>query len=118
MSTIRAMCLHCISPVDLDPADILLTAAPSPERTGSYAYYYRGCERVTVAPVPPAAFEVVVTAGRTVAAIAASAPVHHRRPHYVPPTAEHPGLVRAISAVAADRRPRRSTRPTTDSPMG
>ena len=63
MSTIRAMCPHCISPVDLDPADVLLTAAPSPERTGSYAYYCRACERVTVAPVSPAAFELLVTAG-------------------------------------------------------
>ena len=63
MSAIRAMCPHCISPVDLDPADILLTAAPSPERTGTYAYFCRGCERVTVAPVSPAAFELLSTAG-------------------------------------------------------
>jgi hypothetical protein len=63
MSTIRAMCPHCIAPVDLDPAEILLTAASSPERTGSYAYYCRGCERVTVAPVSPAAFELLSTAG-------------------------------------------------------
>jgi hypothetical protein len=63
MSAIRAMCPHCISPVDLDPADILLTAAPCPEPTGSYAYFCRGCERVTVAPVSPAAFELLSTAG-------------------------------------------------------
>jgi hypothetical protein len=63
MSTIRAMCPHCICPVDLDPAEILLTAAPSPERTGSYGYYCRGCQRVTVAPVSPAAFQLLSTAG-------------------------------------------------------
>jgi hypothetical protein len=63
MSAIRAMCPHCISPVDLDPAEILLTAASPPERTGSYAYFCRGCERVTVAPVSPAAFELLSTAG-------------------------------------------------------
>jgi hypothetical protein len=63
MSTIRAMCPHCISPVDLDPADVLLTAAPAPEHTGSYAYYCRACERVTVAPVSPTAFDLLVTAG-------------------------------------------------------
>jgi len=39
MSTIRAMCPHCISPVDLDPAEILL------------------------APAPPSAFEVHTNAG-------------------------------------------------------
>jgi hypothetical protein len=37
MSSNRAMCLQCTSPVDLDPADILLTAAPPPERSGAYA---------------------------------------------------------------------------------
>jgi hypothetical protein len=63
MSAIRAMCPYCISPVDLEPADILLTAAPFPERTGSYAYYCGGCERVTVAAVSPAAFELLSTAG-------------------------------------------------------
>ena len=63
MSAIRAMCPHCISPVDLDPAEILLTAAPAPERTGSYAYFCRGCERVTVAAVSSAAFELLSTAG-------------------------------------------------------
>ena len=69
MSAIRAMCPYCISPVDLDPAEILLTAAPSPARTGShaytgsYAYYCRGCQRVTVAPVSPAAFELLSAAG-------------------------------------------------------
>ena len=63
MSTIRAMCPYCISPVDLDPTEILLTASPSPARTGSYAYYCRGCERVTVAPVSPAAFQLLSTAG-------------------------------------------------------
>ena len=63
MSTIRTMCPHCISPVDLDPGDILLIAARRPNSTGSYAYYCRGCERVTVAPVSPAAFELLSTAG-------------------------------------------------------
>jgi hypothetical protein len=63
MSTIRAMCPHCISPIDLDPAEILLAATPAPERIGSYAYRCPGCERVTVAPVSPAAFELLSTAG-------------------------------------------------------
>jgi hypothetical protein len=63
MPTIRTMCPHCISPVDLDPADILLIAARRPKSTGSYAYYCRGCERVTVAPVAPAAFKLLSTAG-------------------------------------------------------
>jgi hypothetical protein len=63
MSAIRTMCPHCISPVELDPAEVLLTAAPSPAVTGSYAYWCGGCERVTVAPASPAAVELLVTAG-------------------------------------------------------
>ena len=63
MSAIRTMCLHCISPVDLDPAEILLLAAPSAAGTGSYAYHCRGCEHVTVVPVSAAGFALLVTAG-------------------------------------------------------
>jgi hypothetical protein len=63
MSTIRAMCPHCISSVDLAAPEILLIAAPSVDDTGSYAYFCRTCERVTVAPVSTAAFALLVSAG-------------------------------------------------------
>ena len=48
MSAIRTMCPHCISPVDLDPPEILLLPGPPTEACGSYAYYCRSCQRVTV----------------------------------------------------------------------
>ena len=63
MSAIRTMCPHCISPVDLDPPEILLLPGPPPEASGSYAYYCRSCQRVTVAPASPSAFELLVSAG-------------------------------------------------------
>ena len=63
MSAIRTMCPHCISALDLDPAHVLLTETPSPAGTGSYAFYCRRCERVTVAPVSSAAFALLVSAG-------------------------------------------------------
>jgi hypothetical protein len=66
MSSIRTMCPHCIAPLDLEPAEILLVATPSAGTTGSYAYYCRGCERVTVAAVSPAGFSLLVTAGAAV----------------------------------------------------
>jgi hypothetical protein len=63
MSAIRTMCPYCVSPLDLDPAEILLVGAPTVPDTGSYAYFCRACERVTVAPVSAAAFALLVTAG-------------------------------------------------------
>ena len=63
MSAIRTMCPHCISPVDLDPPEILLLPGAPPEASGSYAYYCRSCQRVTVAPASPRAFELLVSAG-------------------------------------------------------
>ena len=76
MSTIRTMCPHCISAVDLDPADILLIAAPSPVSTGSYGYYCRSCERITVAPLSSAAFALLVTAGVRIERGCAHPPAH------------------------------------------
>ena len=63
MSSIRTMCPYCISPVYLDPPEILLLPEPPPAAFGSYAYYCRSCERVTVAPVSPDAFALLVSAG-------------------------------------------------------
>ena len=63
MSAIRTMCPHCMSPVDLDPLEILLLPGPPPEASGSYAYYCRSCQRVTVAPLCPSAFALLVSAG-------------------------------------------------------
>jgi hypothetical protein len=62
MSAIRTTCPHCICPVDLDPPEILLLPAPS-QASGPYAYYCRSCQQVTVAPVSPTAFELLVSAG-------------------------------------------------------
>lgn len=66
MSAIRTMCPYCISTVDLDPPEVLLLPAPH-EASGSYAYYCRACERVTVAPVSPTALAMLVTAGVQIA---------------------------------------------------
>jgi hypothetical protein len=66
MSAIRTMCPHCLSPVELDPPEILLLFAPAAAATGSYAYDCRSCERVTVAPLSPAGFAVLTAAGVTV----------------------------------------------------
>ena len=63
MSSIRTMCPSCISPVYLDPPEILLLPEPPPAASGSYAYYCYSCERVTVAAVSPDAFALLVTAG-------------------------------------------------------
>ena len=63
MSTVRTICPHCISPLGLDPAAILLIAAPTPAGRGSYAYYCGICERITVAPVADKAFAILVTSG-------------------------------------------------------
>ena len=65
MSSIRTMCPHCIAPLELEPAEILVVATPSADTSGSYAYFCRTCERVTVAAVSPAAFRVLVIAGAT-----------------------------------------------------
>ena len=62
MSSIRTMCPYCISPVDLDPPEILLLPAPAPA-CGSYAYYCGSCQRVTVAAVSRDAFTLLVNAG-------------------------------------------------------
>ena len=64
MSAIRTMCPHCISPVDLDPPEILLLPGPPSQASGSYAYYCRSCRQVTVAPVSPNGFALLVSAGR------------------------------------------------------
>ena len=63
MSSIRTMCPHCIAPLELEPAEILVVATPTAGTSGSYAYFCRTCERVTVAAVSPAAFRVLVIAG-------------------------------------------------------
>jgi hypothetical protein len=63
MSAIRTMCPHCITSVDLDPAEILLVGTPQGEDTGSYAYACHTCQRVTVASLSAASFAVLVTAG-------------------------------------------------------
>ena len=63
MPAIRTMCPHCIAPLELEPAEILVVATPSAATSGSYAYFCRTCERVTVAAVSPKAFAVLVTAG-------------------------------------------------------
>ena len=63
MSSIRTLCPHCITTVDLDPPEILLLPAPPQSASGSYAYYCRACERVTVAAVSQAAFAMFGTAG-------------------------------------------------------
>jgi hypothetical protein len=70
MSAIRTMCPHCMSPVDLDPPEILLLPAPPPELpappsepSGSYAYSCGCCQQVTVAPLSPSAFALLVSAG-------------------------------------------------------
>jgi hypothetical protein len=77
MSAIRTMCSHCISPVDLDPSEILLLPGPPPEVSGSYAYYCRSCQRVTGAPVSPRTFALLVSAGVDVQhGTAAPPPVH------------------------------------------
>jgi hypothetical protein len=63
MSAIRTMCPHCICPVELDPAEILLLSGPPPQASGSYAYYCRSCQQVTVAPVSPNGLALLVSAG-------------------------------------------------------
>jgi hypothetical protein len=63
MSSIRTMCPYCISPVDLDPPEILLLPASAPAACGSYAYYCGSCQRVTVAAVSRDAFTLLVNAG-------------------------------------------------------
>jgi hypothetical protein len=63
MSAIRTMCPHCITPVDLDPSEILLIGTPSGADTSSYAYVCRACERVTVAAVSVTSFALLVTSG-------------------------------------------------------
>jgi hypothetical protein len=63
MSSIRTMCPHCIARLELEPAEILVVATPMAGANGSYAYFCRTCERITVAAVSPAAFRVLVTAG-------------------------------------------------------
>jgi hypothetical protein len=63
MSSIRTICPDCISPIELDPTEILLMATPPGSDIGSYAYYCRTCERVTVAPVAEAGFALLVSAG-------------------------------------------------------
>jgi hypothetical protein len=65
MSSIRTMCPHCIAPLELEPAEILVVATATAGANGSYAYFCRTCERVTVAAVSPAAFRVLVIAGAT-----------------------------------------------------
>lgn len=63
MSAIRTVCPHCTFPVDLDPTEILLIAAPTAAGSGSYAFYCHACEQVTVARVSDRAFAVLSTAG-------------------------------------------------------
>ena len=65
MSSVRTMCPHCIAPLELEPAEILVVATPTAGTNGSYPYFCRTCERVTVAAVSPAAFRVLVIAGAT-----------------------------------------------------
>ncbi len=76
MSVIRTMCLHCIRTVDLDPAEILLLVTSSGTGTGSYAYYCRGCERVTVAPISADGFALLVSAGVRVEGCNPARPEH------------------------------------------
>ena len=80
MSSIRTMCPHCISPVDLGPTEVLLIAVPTVAGNGSYAYYCRRCEQVTVAPVSEKAFAILVTAG---------VKVDNGDPDPTPPTSAH-----------------------------
>ena len=35
MSSIRTMCPHCIAPLELEPAEILVVATPSADTSGS-----------------------------------------------------------------------------------
>jgi hypothetical protein len=66
MPSIRTMCPHCIARLELEPAEILVVAIPTAGTNGSYAYFCRTCERVTVAAVSPAGFRVLVIAGAAV----------------------------------------------------
>ena len=77
MPAIRTMCPYCISPVGLDPPEILLLPPPTPAASGSYAYHCRSCQRVTVAAVSPDAFALLVTAG---VQVQGSAPPHPSPP--------------------------------------
>ena len=47
MSAVRTMCPHCITSVDLDPAEILLIGTREGDDTGSYAYARQTCQRPT-----------------------------------------------------------------------
>ena len=61
MSSIRTMCPSCISPIDLDPRQVLLL--PAPVDGGSYAFTCARCEHVIVAAVTEAEITQLVTAG-------------------------------------------------------
>jgi hypothetical protein len=76
MSAIRTMCPHCMSPVDLDSPEILLLPAPPPEPSGSYAYSCGCCQQVTVAPLSPSAFALLVSADIDARQRTATPPAH------------------------------------------
>jgi hypothetical protein len=63
MSAIRTMCPSCISPIDLEPTEVLLLPAPTAAGTGSYAFYCGSCRRVTVAAATRTEIALLVTAG-------------------------------------------------------
>ena len=63
MSAIRTLCPYCISPLDLEPMQVLLLPAPAAAETRSYAFHCGGCDRVTVAEATEADTALLVAAG-------------------------------------------------------
>jgi|1185.fasta_scaffold1893695_1 hypothetical protein len=85
MSTIRAVCPHCLTPVDLEPAHILLLPRTVVASLGTYMFYCRGCEHVVSKSASQTESAVLEAAGVAAEPVAPSAgptskPVTDHRP--------------------------------------
>lgn len=66
MSTIHTACPLCTSPVDLEPAEVLMLTDPDPSASGTYLFQCAACHQVIVKPASPANVALLATAGVTV----------------------------------------------------
>jgi hypothetical protein len=63
MSTIRTICPHCVSPVDLEPAELILLTSPDPAVCGTYLFVCSTCEQVAVKTATTGEIALLTAAG-------------------------------------------------------